>query len=106
AGQQYHIRHIVFAGVAATFKTIDRYGVAADALGFEGVAKARASVNDADSARFQRWHKLFPAAACGLDDGNSAFDDALDLFRVGRGRKSRKEGEVHTKGLVRHVAAA
>ncbi len=91
--------------MAATFETIDADRVAADLLGLERMANRGAFVDHLDAGRLQRRHVLLRAASGGFDRLDAAFPDGRDIFRIGRRRECRKEGQVHAERLVGHVAA-
>src|SRR4051812_46843675 len=70
------------------------------------MAHGRAFMDDLDAARLQRGHVLLRASPGGLDDLNSAFDDGIDVFRVGRAFEAGQESKIDAERLVGHVVAA
>jgi hypothetical protein len=104
--QQDHVRHIVFTGMSAALKTVDADRIAADRLGLQGMTDRGAFVDYLDIGSLERRHVLLRAAAGGLDDLDAAFPDRSDVFRIGRRREGRQEGQVHAERFVRHIVTA
>ena len=106
AGEQDHVRNIVFPRMPTALEAVHRDGVTADLLGLDRMAHGCAFVDDLDTVLFQHRHPLLRVIAGCLDDLHTALDDGLDVTGIVRRREGRKECQVHAKGLVRHLAAA
>ena len=105
-GQQDHIGDVVLARMAAALEPVDADRIAADPLGSQRMTHRGAFVDDLDSMRLQGGDVLRGIAAGGFDDPYAAFDDRVDIFRVGRRHERRQKGQIDAKVLVGHVAAA
>ena len=82
--QQDHIGNVVFARMAAALEPVDADRIAPDPLGGQRMTHRGAFVNDLDPVRLQGRDVLRRVAARGFDDPHAAFDDCVDVFRVGR----------------------
>ena len=105
ARQQNHVRNIIFTGVTAALKAVNRYGIATNALGFQRVAHRGAFVNDFNTGLFQQRHILLGAATGGFNNAHATGDNRFDIARIIRIGEARQEGQVHTERLVGHVIA-
>ena len=101
--QQDHVGNVVLARVAGAFEAVDARGVAADALGLEGVAHRGAFVDHLDAGVFQVGQHRLRIVARGFHRLDAAVDDGLDDGRVVRRVERGQESQIDADGLVGHV---
>ena len=102
---QDETRNVVLAGMAGAFETIDRDRIDTHAFSRKRVTHSRALMNDLDAVFLKVVHMLLRLIAGRLHDLHAGIDDRLAILGIRRRVERRKNGQVHTEGLVRQLAA-
>src|SRR5579864_1538074 len=62
-------------------------------------------MKDLDTRVFETTHVWLWIATGRLDDPHPKLIDSIDVFMIGRGRKLRKQREIHAEWLISHFPA-